>query len=139
MKDLVIDEKYLKHVVKNVENLMEAMTCELDKLKDKNEDMFIRYMSYIRLHCILETNEFFLNLHKTSILAGHSLADPRMHTKKCKENGWDEFKTEYDSFFVNPDDETEEEEEEEKQAKDELIEKLFKVFIKAAKEQTNKD
>lgn len=120
MENLKIDEKHLQNLVMVYEEFIDKLNVDIEFLKNKHSDIFDRYMSYWRLKNLAKSINIISDLHKSALIAGHSLNHELLQTKEAKKHGWDEMKLENNPFFIQNDEENEE-----------RMEKIKKSFAEA--------
>src|SRR5579864_3066873 len=98
--ELKVDEKHLKNLIENAESLIEAIESDLEVLKDKKEDNFVRYMAYMRTFMFVRHLPDFIQVVKFAMSSGHALNHEVFQTEKGKESEWDTLKPHLHPFFV---------------------------------------
>lgn len=100
MNEVIIDENELISVSRDAHELSKILSNESEKLKNSNEDIFTRYMSYSKLRAFVELGDVFFKIVKHSMIAGHNISHPLINTDEAKQRGWDSIKIEEDPFFT---------------------------------------
>lgn len=104
MSNFVVDNKELNSLADAIDRLKDSLTKDVEHLRNKNADVFNRYMAYNKLRSLLKGVDLVLNIAHKSTVAGHNLNDPMFHTKAGVDNGWDEIKKFDHPFFKDEDD-----------------------------------
>jgi hypothetical protein len=79
--------------------LTEFINNQSKVITDENEDIFIRYLSYARLKCIMTSTSHAMENFKETLADGHNLSHSFFHTKKYEDGGWGDIKIENIAFF----------------------------------------
>jgi hypothetical protein len=90
MDDLKIDERNIAELTYKVAELMKDMMRDIETLDDKEEDVFLRYMSLVRLGAIFTAAKQAEHMARHVFRMGFEMHHEYFQTKKAKENGWDE-------------------------------------------------
>lgn len=105
MSKLRIDEEHLNDLAGTYESFIELLQKNMKKIKDKNEDIFERYMSYWFLKNLLQMIDVCTTLTKDTLLSGHLLNHSVFNTEVYRNKNWDELEPEEHPFFMKSDDE----------------------------------
>ncbi len=90
MSEFKINEKHLEEISNKTREIIEFFNKESSILSNKDEDIFIRYIAYLRLKNVIFNMVSSIQNFKEMVFSGHLLHHPFFHTEKYKENGWDE-------------------------------------------------
>jgi hypothetical protein len=110
MKNLVIDNKFLNTIAEGMEQLIDAMQDDIALLKDKNGDIFYRYMAFHRCAALVSVAMPLKDIVKNSMCGGHGLQNEIFHTESAKQNGWDKETSENHPFFKQESDDKDDDE-----------------------------
>ncbi len=100
MTDLKIDEEELNAIAYLLEELCKCINTDILILRDKEEDLFNRYMAYNRSDSILRSAEFGMKLSRKFMKSGHNLNDKTLHAKEGVKNDWDKSSIAENPFFL---------------------------------------
>lgn len=101
MKELKADQEYFNKLANACVSIMESVKEDIDCLLDSEEDMFKRYMSFMRLNN-LTTFMPITNDWSTRFMAmGKDLNHEIFHTKEFKKCSWDDVLLSKNPFFIN--------------------------------------
>jgi hypothetical protein len=103
MEKLLPDEKYINHMAENLEHLISHIQKDIAKLKDKNSDVFERFMAFSRSRSFIDTAEIVMGSIRKAMVAGHCLQNKSLHTEMAKKHGWDVCKSSDHPFFLQDD------------------------------------
>jgi Tfp pilus assembly protein PilZ len=101
MSELKIDEKHIRQMCHDLTHLMHDIVKDIESVEDKNNDVFTRYMSMVRLGAIFMGAKQSLNMSRHLFTMGFDVQHEVFQTKAAKENGWDKCRIEDNPFFVN--------------------------------------
>jgi len=101
MSELQIDEKYLSKLANNMVSLAANLVESAEKLTDKNQPVFERYMSFCRLQMIHDILPKLFENGRKMLVHGHLINHEFFKGEKHSEGGWDRFEPEHHPFFVN--------------------------------------
>jgi len=107
MKELKINEEHLREALGAIENLMKVLEEDAKVLRNKEADIFVRYMAYQRASFIAVTHIWILSAAKQMMVAGNHLNHPIFKTEESLKNGWGKFDLEGCEFFKSQDEEKE--------------------------------
>lgn len=100
MKGIVIDESHIESLCNVTTSLINHLNNKLIDLSNKDEDIFIRYMAFWRLHTLIGVFKGVNNLTNDLMCAGNDLHHSYFENTKAKENNWDTMDLEVNPFFV---------------------------------------
>jgi hypothetical protein len=100
-KQILPDEKHIQRVVDNMDEFIKALQHTKSILENKEADMFSRFMSYIKFDALMDAVRITNDVLKFSVLSGHALAHPELHTAEAKEKGWNQMTPWKHPFFIN--------------------------------------
>lgn len=122
MKEPKIDEEHLQHLSKLVRVIVDALSSDKNIMMDQNEDIFKRYMSYVRLSSFFISLKFTQHNIKELLRLGHDLNHDIFKTDGYKNNNWDEIEINSNPFFINK-------EEQDNESNDLNLEELFNSLL----------
>lgn len=98
---LKVDEEELQACASALQDLIDGLTEDVNRLINKEADLFMRYLSYIRFKSIDELLDATLTKDFGLLKMGMCLSDPVFHTPKFFENRWHHLSLKNNSFFEN--------------------------------------
>ncbi len=99
MKQLEIDEEFIEETIDATIKVVEYLNGEIKELRDKNNDIFDRYITFCRLTCVLNGLKHLHYQFRNSFRTGFDLNDTVFNTNKCKEAGWKDNDVSGNPFF----------------------------------------
>lgn len=102
MENLVPDQKFLDRLCESAERIHAFIADDLIKLKDKDADIFSRYMAFARTNSYLNLMKAYLENFRETFALGHDLRNEIFNTKNARENGWGH-SCKKNPFFINDD------------------------------------
>jgi hypothetical protein len=99
MKELKIDEEHLDEIANEIYSLISYLKEDVNSIKNKDADIFERYMAYCKLLGVISHINMGCNLHKTSMYLGHCIAYETFQTEEAKRCGWALDNLEKNPFF----------------------------------------
>ncbi len=102
MSDAVPDNNHLERLASAVEALQDCITIDILLLRNKNADLFERYMAYTRSYFFIRLCEFSGESMKMNLASGHQIHHPALQTEMAKKNGWDTVAKGH-PFFIDDD------------------------------------
>jgi len=102
MKERKIDEEHLKVLVKSIEKANEFIAMDINILKNKEADIFVRFMAYQRSVYFALIHAPVMVASKNMLIAGYSLHNPIFKTAEALKNGWGELSVDNCEFFITP-------------------------------------
>lgn len=137
MGHLKIDEKHISKLCHDLTLMILDIGADIESLEDKDNDVFSRYMSMVRLGSIFKGARDGLNMARYLFTMGFDAQHDYFQTEQAKEHGWDKARLEDNPFFINEDHEDHEEHDKGILIKldvDKLPDKLKEAIVKAIKE-----
>ncbi len=101
MSEFKVDQDFMELVSRKTLGLVDFISEQCKTITDEKEDIFVRYLSYIRLKYMMKSVACSMESFKQVIADGHNLNHPFFHTDKYKEGGWDNIKLDKIEFFCN--------------------------------------
>ena len=105
MKNLEIDEKDIDKLLDGIQVMITTIKADVNRLKNNEEDIFIRYLSKSRLYSLIKAASFVLELNRDNLINGHNIHHEILNTDEAKNSGWGEINLNKDSFFIQEEDE----------------------------------
>jgi len=99
MDDLKIDERNIAELTQKATEMMEDMVKDIEILDNKKEDVFLRYMSMMRLGALFSAAKQAEHMARHVFKMGFEMHHEYFQTEKAKENGWDEITEIHDNPF----------------------------------------
>jgi hypothetical protein len=88
MDDLKIDERNIAELTHKAAEMMEDMVKDIEILDNKKEDVFLRYMSMMRLGALFSAAKQAEHMARHVFKMGFEMHHQYFQTEKAKEFGW---------------------------------------------------
>jgi CTP:phosphocholine cytidylyltransferase-like protein len=99
MKEFEIDEEYVEQTINDMMNLVGFLNKEINTLRDKNNDIFNRYMTFCRLASANESMRDSYRLFRNAFRMGFDINHNIFQTEASKKTGWGENNVSENPFF----------------------------------------
>lgn len=101
MDSFEVDQKYMESVSKTALGLALFITNQTEIICNKDEDIFIRYLCYLRIKQLIKSVSFCMENLKEMMSDGHNANHPFFNTDKYKDGGWSDINLDAMEFFCN--------------------------------------
>lgn len=105
MSELKIDNKHLASLADVTKKFIDVLEQDNKAMLDEKEDLFKRYMAYIRLSSLNKMLVPTIQMTRNLLVLGHSLSNEKFHTAAAIEAEWDKVHLEKNPFFVQSEEE----------------------------------
>lgn len=133
MEKFEIDNEFLNKICDSTEGLIKEVQKDIERVRNENEDNFIRFMAYLRISALKDLVNFGMDFMKGSVCEGSMISNEIFNTKQRDKNGWTHPDPRHSDFFKNE----EEEKSNEKNSLDEFKKFLVESLIKQMKIRTH--
>ncbi|HHT9109569.1 MAG TPA: hypothetical protein ACFYDZ_00250 [Candidatus Brocadiaceae bacterium] len=101
MSELKIDEDYLLEFAEGISLFIKRVLVDKNVICDKNADIFLRYMAFVRVYGYLEAHTTITQALQDAFCFGRSSCHEVFKTKMYGDLGWDNDKSIHDNpFFI---------------------------------------
>lgn len=101
MNEIKINEDAITHLANSIENHANNLLDGVVVLKNKNNDVFTRYMTFVRLSPLVDVVNMLITISKECFMFGHDVNHPFLQTKEAEKTAWASFSLEGNPFFTD--------------------------------------
>ena len=95
----VVDERFLNHLADTLQTIRKNIKNDIDDLRNKEGDIFARYMAYCRAKATIRSFEFLADMGAFLLKDGHTLNHEYFKTQEYIEAGWNDDHLAKNDFF----------------------------------------